>query len=109
VLVTFTTGGGLGSAVLTYQIDGGATSSPITVPGNGSYDAGSGIVLTFLGSFGATDTFRASTSLGVRTIYVSGVPQTFRGTIGTGPVNPVAQPYQPAAWFDPVSKTWSPL
>jgi hypothetical protein len=59
VLIDITTGGALGTAVFTYSLDGGnSTSPPIATPGGGVYTIpGTGVVLTFAGAFTADDTY----------------------------------------------------
>lgn len=70
VVVTITTAGGLGVAMFTYSLDGGATTSaPTLVPGSGnialqdgsdpnkSGQCSTGLFLTFSGTFTANDTY----------------------------------------------------
>jgi hypothetical protein len=70
VLVTIVTGGGLGAGAFTYSVDGGNSQSPtIAIPGSGVYTIpGTGIVLTFAGTFTLDDTYAfASTAAGYGT------------------------------------------
>lgn len=64
VLVTVTTGGAPGTAVFTYSMDGGNSTSPqILVPGGGVYAiAGTGVILTFSGTFVVNDTYAFTTT-----------------------------------------------
>ena len=64
VVITITTGGALGTAAFTYSLDGGDnTSAIIATPGSGKYAIpGTGLVLTFAGTFVAKDTYSFSTT-----------------------------------------------
>lgn len=59
VVVTITTAGALGAGAFKYSVDGGNTQSgAITIPSGGTYAIPStGVVLTFSGTFVATDTY----------------------------------------------------
>jgi hypothetical protein len=63
VLVDIETSGGLGAGAFTYSIDGGNNiSSVIAIPGSGIYPIpGTGVILTFAGTFVAEDTYAFST------------------------------------------------
>jgi hypothetical protein len=59
VVVTITTGGALGVAMFTYSLDGGATTSAVTlVPGGGVFPLpDTGLVVTFAGTLTLGDTY----------------------------------------------------
>jgi hypothetical protein len=59
VIVTITTGGALGVAMFTYSLDGGATTSAVTlVPGGGVFPLpDTGLVVTFAGTLTLGDTY----------------------------------------------------
>jgi Protein of unknown function (DUF2586) len=61
MLVTITTAGALGVAVFTWSLDGGNTSTTgVLVPSGGKYAIpGSGVFLTFAGTFTALDTYES--------------------------------------------------
>jgi hypothetical protein len=64
VLLTIKTPGAPGTAAFTYSLDGGGNTSPtIAVPGSGVYAIpGTGVVLTFAGTFVAADTYALTTA-----------------------------------------------
>jgi hypothetical protein len=64
VQVKLTRSGGLGTAAFTYTLDGGDTVSPeIAVPSGGTYSVpGTGLTLTFAGTFDAGDAFSFTTT-----------------------------------------------
>lgn len=64
LLVTIDTAGGLGAGTFTWSVDGGAdTSDPTLIPAGGIFVIpGTGLVLTFSGSFVLGDTYEVKTS-----------------------------------------------
>lgn len=64
VLVTIVNGGALGAATFTWSVDGGNTTSPVTlIPSSGLYAiSNTGIALTFAGTFVAADTYTFTTT-----------------------------------------------
>lgn len=64
VLITITTGGALGTAVFTYSVDGGnTTSGQVATPGSGKYAIpGTGVMATFAGTFTVGDTYAWTTT-----------------------------------------------
>lgn len=64
VVVTIVTAGGLGTGAFTHSVDGGNNvSAPIAIPGGGVYAIpGTGVILTFVGTFVADDTYSFGTT-----------------------------------------------
>lgn len=97
VLLTMTTAGALGTAVFTYSMDGGlTTSAQIATPSGGKYPIpGTGVMATFAGTFTAGDTYAWTTTTATFTT----------GDMTTGLAALQASPVEWA--FCHVVQTWS--